>query len=197
MTDRTFLKNYFDGSQETVKRLTTDDAVVELVSAIAVDCVASINAGGKLLFAGNGGSAADSQHMAGEYVSRFMIERPGLPAIALTTDTSILTAIGNDYGYEELFARQIQALGSSEDVLFVYSTSGNSTNCLKGIAMARSKNIKIVGMTGMKGGAMDSECDHLVRVPSDSTPHIQEGHLIIGHAICAMVEHIIFGNEDD
>ena len=196
MTDRTFLKNYFDGSLETVKRLTTGDAMIDLVSAIAGECVASINAGGKLLFAGNGGSAADSQHMAGEYVSRFLIERPGLPAIALTTDTSILTAIGNDYGYEELFSRQIQALGDAGDVLFVYSTSGNSGNCLKGIAMARSKNIKIVGMTGMKGGAMDSKCDLIVRVPSNSTPHIQEGHLIIGHAICAMVEHSIFGNKN-
>ena len=103
MTERTFLRNYFDGSLNAVKRLATGDAMVDLVSAIAADCVTSINAGGKLLFAGNGGSAADSQHMAGEYVSRFLIERPGLPAIALTTDTSILTAIGNDYGYEELF----------------------------------------------------------------------------------------------
>lgn len=196
MTDFTFLKNYFVGSRETVSLLTTDDAMIDLVSGIAGECVSSINAGGKLLFAGNGGSAADSQHMAGEYVSRFLIERPGLPAIALTTDTSILTAIGNDYGYEELFSRQIQALGDPGDVLFVYSTSGNSGNCLKGIAMARSRNIKIVGLTGMKGGAMDSECDIIVRVPSNSTPHIQEGHLIIGHAICALVEHSIFGNKD-
>ena len=196
MTERTFLKDYFDGSLDAVKRLATGDAMVDLVSAIAADCVTSINAGGKLLFAGNGGSAADSQHMAGEYVSRFLIERPGLPAIALTTDTSILTAIGNDYGYEELFSRQIQALGKAGDVLFVYSTSGNSVNCLNGIALARSKNIKIVGMTGMKGGAMDSKCDHVVRIPSNSTPHIQEGHLIIGHAICALVEHSIFGNKN-
>ena len=196
MTERTFLRNYFDGSLDAVKRLTTSDSMIDLVSAIASECVTSINAGGKLLFAGNGGSAADSQHMAGEYVSRFLIERPGLPAVALTTDTSILTAIGNDYGYEELFSRQIQALGKAGDVLFVYSTSGNSGNCLKGIALARSKNIKIVGMTGMKGGAMDSECDHVVRIPSNSTPHIQEGHLIIGHAICALVEHSIFGNKN-
>ena len=196
MTERTFLKNYFDGSLDAVKRLTTSDSMIDLVSAIASECVTSINAGGKLLFAGNGGSAADSQHMAGEYVSRFLKERPGLPAIALTTDTSILTAIGNDYGYEELFSRQIQALGKAGDVLFVYSTSGNSANCLNGIALARSKNIKIVGMTGMKGGAMDSECDHIVQIPSNSTPHIQEGHLIIGHAICALVEHSIFGNKN-
>ena len=193
MENKLFLSEYFDGSRKTVNLLTNDQAYIELVSAISEDCVTSINAGGKLLFAGNGGSAADSQHMAGEYVSRFLIERPGLPAIALTTDTSILTAIGNDYGYVELFARQIQALGNPGDILFLYSTSGNSENCLKGLDMARSKNIKIVGMTGMKGGAMDSQCDHIVRVPSDSTPHIQEGHLIIGHAICAMIEHIIFG----
>lgn len=196
MNDRTFLEGYFNSSLETLNRLTGDPVMIDLVGAIAADCVASIKAGGKLLFAGNGGSAADSQHMAGEYVSRFLIERPGLPAIALTTDTSILTAIGNDYGYEELFSRQIQALGDAGDVLFVYSTSGNSENCLKSIAMARSKNIKVVGMTGMKGGAMDRECDHVVRIPSDSTPHIQEGHLIVGHAICAMVEQIIFGNEN-
>lgn len=193
MKNETFLKKYFEGSRKTVNLLADDQTFVDLVSKLANDCVTSINAGGKLLFVGNGGSAADSQHMAGEYVSRFLIDRPSLAAIALTTDTSILTAIGNDYGFEELFARQIQALGRPGDILFVYSTSGNSANCLKGIGMARSMNIKIVGMTGMKGGAMDSLCDHLVRIPSDSTPHIQEGHLIIGHAICAMVEHLIFG----
>ena len=196
MESKSFLNGYFDGSRKTVNLLTGDQAHIDLVKKISEDCVASINAGGKLLFAGNGGSAADSQHMAGEYVSRFLVERPGLPAIALTTDTSILTAIGNDYGFEELFARQIQALGQPGDILFVYSTSGNSGNCLKGIGMARSMDIKIVGMTGMKGGAMDGQCDHLVRVPSDSTPHIQEGHLVIGHAICALVEHIIFGKAE-
>jgi len=197
MESSAFLSKYFDASRETVNLLTGDRTFIDLVGNIAEDCVTSINAGGKLLFAGNGGSAADSQHMAGEYVSRFLIERPALAAVALTTDTSILTAIGNDYGFDELFARQIQALGNPGDILFVYSTSGNSGNCLKGIDMARSKNIKVVGMTGMKGGAMDGQCDHLVLVPSDSTPHIQEGHLIIGHAICAMVEHMIFGTSGD
>lgn len=194
MENEAFLKKYFEVSRKTVNLLADDQTLVDLVSRIADDCVTSINAGGKLLFAGNGGSAADSQHMAGEYVSRFLIERPGLPAIALTTDTSILTAIGNDYGYGELFARQVQALGKPGDVLFVYSTSGNSENCLKGIGVARSMKIKIIGMTGAKGGAMDSLCDHLVRIPSDSTPHIQEGHLIIGHAVCASVERLIFGD---
>jgi len=196
MTDKTFLSDYFDGSRKMVDQLTQDPEMIELINTISADCFNTLQAGGKLLFAGNGGSAADSQHMAGEYVSRFLMERRGLPAIALTTDTSILTAIGNDYGYDEIFARQIDALGKSGDILFLYSTSGNSKNCLKAIGMARKRGIKTVGMTGKNGGRMDKECDHLICVPSHYTPHIQEGHLMVGHAICALVESLMFGKPE-
>lgn len=150
--------------------------------------------GRQVLFAGNGGSAANCQHMAGEYVSKFMFDRPALPAIALTTDTSILTAIGNDYGFEDLFSRQLHGLANEGDILFVYSTSGNSSNCLKAISTAKELGVITVGMTGSRGGKIEEQCDMLIRVPSTSTPHIQEGHLIIGHAICALVEQAIFAD---
>ncbi|CNK84161.1 D-sedoheptulose-7-phosphate isomerase [Yersinia alsatica] len=148
----------------------------------------------KLLFAGNGGSAADAQHMSAEYVSRFMFDRPGLPSIALTTDTSALTAIGNDYGFEKVFSRQIQALGNEDDVLFAYSTSGTSPNIIHGLEEAKNSGVKCIGMTGSKPQSqiMADLCDVTIRVPSSETPYIQEGHLIIGHLICLHVEELIF-----
>jgi D-sedoheptulose 7-phosphate isomerase len=152
----------------------------------------SLRAGHKLLICGNGGSAADAQHWAGELVSRFYYDRPGLPAIALTTDSSILTAIGNDYGYDRVFARQVEALGQAGDVLFAISTSGNSKNVIAAIEAARSRQIITVGFTGESGGAMAQLCDLCIRIPSPSTPRIQEGHEVLGHAICAMVEAAIF-----
>ena len=142
--------------------------------------------------AGNGGSAADAQHIAGEFVSRFAFDRPGLAAIALTTDTSILTAIGNDYGYEKLFSRQVQALGSKGDIFIGYSTSGRSPNVLRAFEEARSKGIVCVGFTGNKGGPMIELCDFLLAVPSDETPKIQEGHLVLGHILCGLVERAMF-----
>lgn len=154
--------------------------------------VASLQRGGKLLFAGNGGSAADCQHMAGEYVSRFNFDRPGLAGIALTVDTSAITAIGNDYGYEELFARQIDALARKGDVLYAYSTSGNSPNIVKGLERARVLGVSSIGMTGNRKGKMVDLCEVCIEVPSDRTPRIQEAHLVIGHAICRAVEEILF-----
>jgi D-sedoheptulose 7-phosphate isomerase len=148
--------------------------------------------GGKLLLAGNGGSAADAQHIAGEFVSRFAFDRPGLPAVALTTDSSILTAIGNDYGYEKLFARQVQALGQKGDVFIAYSTSGKSPNILLALEEARSRGLVCVGLTGNRGGPMGEICHHLLEVPSSDTPKIQEGHLVLGHILCGLVENAIF-----
>jgi D-sedoheptulose 7-phosphate isomerase len=148
--------------------------------------------GGKILLAGNGGSAADAQHIAGEFVSRFAFDRPGLPAIALTTDSSILTAIGNDYGYEKLFARQVQALGQKGDVFIAYSTSGKSPNILFALQEARARGLVCVGLTGNLGGPMSEICDHLLEVPSPDTPKIQEGHLVLGHILCGLVENEIF-----
>lgn len=161
------------------------EAVVELVEQ-------ALAKGNKLLFAGNGGSAADCQHMAGEFVSRFMFDRPALPAIALTTDSSILTAIGNDYGYEQVFSRQVQGLSRAGDVLFAYSTSGNSPNIVKALQVARELQVATVGLTGASEGRMAPYCDQLLQVPSSCVPRIQEGHLLMGHTICELVEHRVF-----
>jgi len=146
----------------------------------------------KTLLAGNGGSAADAQHIAGEFVSRFYFDRPGLPSIALTTDTSVITAIGNDYGYEKLFARQVQALGNEGDVFIGISTSGNSPNVIKALELCKEKGIISVGLTGASGGKMAELCDYCIKVPSGETPRIQEVHILIGHIICAIVEEEIF-----
>jgi len=167
----------------------------ELLAALASAAAAGVDAlrrGNKILFAGNGGSAADAQHLAGELVSRFAYDRPGLAAFALTTDTSVLTAIGNDYGYERLFARQVEAVGRAGDVFVGISTSGRSPNVLNALRVAREKGIVTVGMTGRAGGQMPELSDHLLRVPSDSTPRIQEGHIAMGHAICQIIEAQMF-----
>lgn len=154
--------------------------------------VETLNAGGKVLLAGNGGSAADAQHIAAEFVSRFHYDRPGLAAIALTTDTSILTAIGNDYGYERLFARQVQALGRKGDIFIGISTSGNSGNVLEALQVARTMGLTTIGFAGQTGGKMVDQCDLILRMPSKETPKIQEGHIAIGHIICGLVEATIF-----
>lgn len=169
-----------------------DKNLLEVVEAAAIRCIAAFNSGNKILFAGNGGSAADAQHMAGEFVSRFAFDRPGLPAIALTTDTSIITAIGNDYGYEKLFSRQIQALGNPGDIFIAYSTSGKSKNILAALREARNKNLVCIGFSGNQGGEMTELCDYLLEVPSSSTPKIQEGHLVLGHILCGLIEQEIF-----
>jgi len=169
-----------------------DNSIKTTMLAICQVIVGALEANHKVLFAGNGGSAADSQHMAGEFVSRFMFDRPALPAIALTTDSSILTAIGNDYGYEQVFSRQVSALGQPGDVLFVYSTSGNSANVVAALTLAREKGMITVGLTGASGGRMNDYCDHLIRIPSSCVPRIQEGHLLVGHTVCELVEAHIF-----
>jgi D-sedoheptulose 7-phosphate isomerase len=169
------------------------DTGLHAATEAAVECVVqALRAGHKLMICGNGGSAADAQHWAGELVSRFYYDRPGLAAIALTTDSSILTAIGNDYGYDRVFARQVEALGQTGDVLFAISTSGNSKNILAALEAARARDIATVGFTGQGGGAMAALCDLCIRIPSDSTPRIQEGHEVLGHAICGLVEAAMF-----
>ncbi len=178
----------------------SDDRLQNVIAAAAA-CIECLRAGGKVLLAGNGDSAADAQHIAGELVSRFLFDRPGLPAMAWTTDTSILTAIGNDYGYEKLFARQVQANGRSGDVLIAYSTSGSSPNILSALAQARENGMMSIGMTGnRRGGAVCDMCDFLLDVSSPSTPRIQdglqEGHLVLGHLLCELIEREIFGDQD-
>ena len=179
-------------SRGVIDAMLADDALQSAVAAAAQACIASLRAGGKVLFAGNGGSAADAQHMAGEFVSRFMFDRPGLAAIALTTDSSILTAIGNDYGYEKIFERQVQSLGRSGDVLVAYSTSGKSPNVLLALKAAREQELVTVGFTGSRGGPMLELSTHLLAVPSPDTPKIQEGHLVLGHILCGLVERAMF-----
>jgi D-sedoheptulose 7-phosphate isomerase len=175
-----------------LQAMSADAALHAAIGAVAAACIAALRQGNKLLFAGNGGSASDAQHMAGELISRFHYDRPGLPAFSLATDTSVLTAIGNDYGYEHLFARQIEAVGNAGDVFIGISTSGRSPNILKALQVARAKNLLTVGLTGRAGGQMPDLCDHCLRVPSDSTPRIQEGHIAIGHTICLLIEQQLF-----
>jgi D-sedoheptulose 7-phosphate isomerase len=172
--------------------LRTEDRLADALVGAASACIDCLRAGGKILLAGNGGSAADAQHIAGELVSRFQFDRPGLAAVALTTDTSILTAIGNDYGYELLFARQIQALGRKGDVFIGYSTSGKSPNILNALQEARRLGLISIGFTGNREAPMRQMCDHLLDVPSAETPKIQEGHLVLGHILCGLVEREIF-----
>ena len=184
-----------DRLRETARNLdvmASDTELVGLIGRVAGACVAALGHGHKVLFAGNGGSAADAQHLAAELVSRYAYDRPGLPALALTTDTSVLTAIGNDYGYEHLFARQIEAVGAAGDVFIGLSTSGRSPNVLKALDTARTKGLVTVGMTGRAGGQMPGRCDYMLCVPSDSTPRIQEGHIAIGHALCEIIEAQLF-----
>ena len=152
-----------------------------------------LRSGNKVLFFGNGGSAADAQHLAAELTGRFLKERPALAGLALTTNSSTITALGNDYGYETIFSRQIEGLAKRGDVAVGISTSGNSANVLRAIAVARSKKVITIGMTGGRGGKLASVADYCIRIPSESTPRIQEGHILVGHVICEMVEHGIFG----
>lgn len=189
---KAYIESQFLQSQKIVQAMLNDQVLLNTLSKVAEICVKSLQNEGKILLAGNGGSAADAQHIAGELVSRFAFDRPGLAAVALTTDTSILTAIGNDYGYEKLFARQIQALGSPKDVFIGYSTSGRSPNILKAFEEAKQKGLICVGLTGNKGGPMHELCDFVLAVPSSDTPKIQEGHLILGHTLCGLIENEIF-----
>ncbi len=160
-------------------------AQVEEIATIVKEALAK---GKKVLFCGNGGSAADSQHLAAEFVGRFQVERKGLPAIALTVDTSILTAVANDYGYDQVFARQVEALANEGDVLIGLSTSGNSPNVLNAIAIAKDKGMKTVGFTAQGGGKMATECDVCVAVPCKVTARAQEVHILLGHILCELVD---------
>lgn len=164
----------------------------ERIAAAARHLAVALGRGGKILLAGNGGSAADAQHWAGEFVNRFLMDRPPLPAMALTTDTSVLTAIGNDFGYELIFAKQIQALAKEDDVFIGISTSGNSANIVAALQAARRQKVFTIGLTGEGGGQMASFCDILLAVPHASTPLIQETHSAIGHLLCALTDHYLF-----
>lgn len=162
---------------------------IPVLENIAETLIKALKTGNKILLFGNGGSAADSQHIAAELVSRFRRERKALPAIALTTDTSILTAIGNDYSFDNVFSRQIEALGEPGDVAIGISTSGNSPNVIKAIKTAQQMEMITIGLTGESGGALKNCVDFCFQAPSQNTPHIQEVHLTVAHAICDIVEN--------
>ncbi|HRN82732.1 MAG TPA: D-sedoheptulose 7-phosphate isomerase [Nitrosomonas europaea] len=189
---RSYITSQIQETQRIMLAMLADEGLLSRVDAAAQACIDCMQAGNKILLAGNGGSAADAQHIAGEFVSRFAFDRPGLPAIALTTDTSILTAIGNDYGYENLFARQVQAHAQKGDVFIAYSTSGKSPNIITALQEAKSRGVICIGMSGNRGGPMKDLCDHYLDVPSADTPKIQEGHAVLGHILCGLVECTLF-----
>ncbi|MFG5098545.1 D-sedoheptulose 7-phosphate isomerase [Campylobacter lari] len=188
-----YIKSHFADSIKVKDEILNDENLINLMKKAALMIIQAYKNGNKTLLAGNGGSAADAQHIAGEFVSRFYFDRPGIASIALSTDTSILTAIGNDYGYENLFARQVQAQGNKGDVFIGISTSGNSKNILKALEICKEKEILSIGLSGASGGAMNELCDICINVPSSCTPRIQESHILIGHILCAIVEEELFG----
>ena len=173
------------------ERAAQDAAMLQAARKIAHVIVTALNGGHKLLLVGNGGSAADAQHIAAEIVGRYKRERPAYPAIALTTDTSALTAISNDYGFEQVFARQIAGLGRKGDVLLAFSTSGRSPNILAALRVAHEHSLITIGFTGAKGAAMGVACNHLLVAPSDDTPIIQQIHLAVAHGICDEIEQAL------
>jgi D-sedoheptulose 7-phosphate isomerase len=184
---------FFSRSQQVLQAAGADRTLVATAAEIAALITRTFRHGGKLLIAGNGGSAADAQHIAAEFVCRFKMERSPLPAIALTTDTSVLTAAGNDYGFEQVFARQIVGLGRPGDCFLALSTSGRSPNVLNALTTARDHGIATVGLTGEKGEAMRPTCDLLLSAPSAETDLVQQIHMVVAHAVCGIVERELFG----
>ena len=183
------LKRFKESSE--VKTRFLKESLPRLLDVIKV-ISHTFEGGNKLFFFGNGGSAADAQHMAAEFVNRYIINRPPLPAIALTTDTSILTSVSNDFAFSEIFAKQIRALGKERDVAIGITTTGNSPNIIKAFEVAKEMGMKTVAFTGNDGGAVGKMADFPLIVPSTSTPRIQEAHILIGHILCEMVEHSLF-----
>ena len=190
-----FIHRQIEESLKIKQLILNDEYFQSLIEKASSICCEALKTNNKIFFAGNGGSAADAQHLAGELVNRFGFERPGLAAIALTTDTSIITSISNDYGFDMLFSRQIQALGKKGDILIALSTSGNSSNIINGLNESKKNGIKTIGLTGSTTGKMDAICDICLKVPSDETPRIQEAHILIGHIICSIIENNLFGKQ--
>ncbi|MEQ9116300.1 MAG: D-sedoheptulose 7-phosphate isomerase [Rickettsiales bacterium] len=190
-----FIEKQIHETVLTLQDISNNEELVSKIEKIGVLCAEAIQKGQKIIFAGNGGSAADSQHLAAEFVSKLSYNRPAMPAIAITTDTSALTAIGNDYGFEKLFSRQIEAIGNKGDIFIAISTSGNSKNIVEAINAAKKQNLYTVGLTGNSNSKMSDICDLIFCSPSKITPKIQETHIMIGHTICAIAEDVIFGKE--
>lgn len=187
-----FIEEYIKKNILTKEKILNDKTLIENIGLISEVIINAYKAGNKVLAAGNGGSAADAQHIAGELVSKFYLNRPGLCAYALTTNSSIITAVSNDYGYENVFARQINGMGNKGDILICFSTSGESKNIINALKEAKAKGLITIGFTGGKKCLMDNICDYLIKVPSDDTPQIQECHILLGHIVCALTEKGLF-----
>lgn len=187
------IKSQIEASVAVKVALLKEEALMLQVVKLAERCTTALRAGGKVIFCGNGGSFADAQHLSAEFTSRFLFDRPGLPSLALGTNSSAMTAIGNDYGYENVFAREIQAIATPDDVLIAITTSGKSGNILKALEAAKKANVPAVVLTGAERGMLDDTTETL-NVPSIDTARIQECHILLGHIICGLVEESIFGN---
>ena len=189
-----YIKNQIKKSYETKQAIYKDENLLEKIEEVANLCVELYRGDKKTILAGNGGSAADAQHIAAELVGRYGFDRPSIPSLALTTDTSNLTAIGNDYGYDYVFSRQLEGMGQDGDIFIGISTSGNSVNIINAFESAKKKGIKTIALVGRDGGKMAEVADFTLIVPSDATPRIQESHLLIEHMICDAIEKTIFGD---
>ena len=187
------VKAEIQASIDTKTTLLSDDALMQQIFDLAERCTIALRAGGKVIFCGNGGSFADAQHLSAEFTSRFLFDRPGLPSLALGTNSSAMTAIGNDYGYENVFAREIQAIATPADVLIAITTSGNSGNILKALKAAKVANVPAFVLTGAGRGMLEGDTETL-NIPSNDTARIQECHILAGHIICGLVEESIFGS---
>tara|TARA_B100000902_G_C27300263_1_gene912366 strand:- start:301 stop:879 length:579 start_codon:yes stop_codon:yes gene_type:complete len=188
---KNIIKNSFQDSINTKKLFLEDDDLIESISNTAQEIIECLNNKGTIFFAGNGGSFADSQHITAEFTSRFLFDRDSLPAIALGTNSSSMSAIANDYGYEKIFSREISSLGSLNDIFIPITTSGNSLNLIHAAKEAQRKNLKVVALTGESGGKLASICN-CIKVPSSKVPRIQECHILIGHILCQIVEEELF-----
>jgi len=189
-----YIKEQIQASIDTKQNILNDEKLMQTIAEVAQECVDLYRKGKKTLLAGNGGSAADAQHFAAELVGRYGFDRASLPSIALTTDTSNLTAIGNDYGYDKVFSRQLEGMGNEGDLFIGISTSGNSQNIINAFMAAKEKNIMTVALVGRDGGKMANIADYTLIVPSNATPRIQESHLLIEHMICDIIEQEIFAD---
>ena len=191
VSTRDLVRNRIQSSIDLKKKLLADASFHDLVAQVAMEIVTSLKAGGKVFFFGNGGSAADAQHLTAEFTGRYLKERRALPALALSVNSSSVTAIGNDYGFDLVFARQLDALGKAGDVAVGITTSGNSPNVVRAFEVAKSKSIVTVALTGESGGVVKNMADYAIRIPSEETPRIQECHILSGHMICEIVEQML------
>ena len=189
---KSIIENEFAEHLKVAQKLSSLTDQVEVAAQLCID---SLQNGGKILIFGNGGSAADAQHIAAEMVGRYKVERKGLPAIALTTDTSALTSIGNDYGYDRVFDRQVEALANKVDVVIGISTGGSSGNVISGLQTAKELGCRLIGFSGRDGGEMNTLCDVNLVVPAEGTPRIQEMHIVIGHTICHLIEQEFYNHD--